>query len=109
MNTIVKFKSTHNLYFEVADWFYNDFKRFRIGSIDGLWRSTSFSYDILAIKNESPGNGHLQDVFDWFENSCRRDERSLRVLEVWNKKFKAHLIQKRGFKYVGNGIVEKTF
>lgn len=96
-------KSTHSLAFEVAEdpiseLLGNNFLKFRVGTCGGLYRATDKSYDILAISNESPGNGHLNDVFEWFENSCKRDRKKLRVLEVWNENFKTHLLTKRGFK-----------
>lgn len=96
------FKSTHKLSFEVADWITDDYKQFRIGTMEGLWVSTKETYDILALKNNSKGNGHFQDVFDWFENSCRRDKKDLRILEVDNKRLRKHLVNKRGFKCVDN-------
>lgn len=95
----MQFKTTHDLPFEVATWYLSsDFKRFRIGTCEGLWRSTDDSYDILAVDNGEIGNGHLNDVFEWFEHSCRRDKKVLRVLECMNKRFETHLIEKRGFK-----------
>lgn len=107
-------ETTHCLPFEIAPWEYNiqgapHFDRFRVGTCTGLCGNTKDSYDILAIENSSQGNGHLQDVFEWFEHSCRRDKRKLRVLEVWNKKFKKHLLKKRGFVGCGGDNVEKTF
>lgn len=101
------FKTTHDLSFETAPWIVSDFTRFRIGSCHGLWRSTDDSYDILAVDNESSGNGHLNDVFEWFEHSCKRDKKVLRVLECMNKRFEIHLIEKRGFK--GEYNLEKKF
>lgn len=111
---INKFKSTHNLDFEVAQWpvqfdINDEWYRFRIGTCHGLWRSTKNTYDILAIDNNKIGNGHLQDVFDWFENSCKRDNRDLRLIEVWNTRFKAHLINKRGFVEIKDDVVIKYF
>lgn len=91
------FKSTHNLDFEVAPWITEDFQRFRIGTVSGIWAATSLSYDILGIDNDKPGNGHFEDTLQWFENSCKRDNRALRILEVWNERLKKHLISKRGF------------
>lgn len=102
------FKSTHNLPFECATWI-DEFSKFRIGTIEGSWRCTKDSYDILAIINSKPGNGHLKDVFDWFEQSCRRDNKCLRVLELWNKEFKQYLIDKKGFVDIGDDIVELKF
>ena len=103
------FQSSHGLYFEVAPWLAPMFKRFRIGTCEGLWAVNNESYDILAIDNKEKGNGHLEDVFEWFENSCKRDNRDLRVLEVWNKKFMKHLIEKRGFTDIGGDNVIKYF
>lgn len=94
------FTSTHDLPFEVAPWEFDigeGFERFRIGTCGGLWRAKDNEYQILAIDNKEKGNGHLQDVFDWFINSCKRDKKNLRILEVWNKQFRKHLIEKRGF------------
>src|SRR5678816_1085685 len=107
--TATEFKSTHDLPFEIAPWepligfpFAKDFMRFRVGTCSGLWQSTKDSYDILAIDNESKGNGHFEDVLEWFEQSCRRDKKAFRILEVWNEKLATHLINKRGFTYQGN-------
>lgn len=99
--------TTHKLPFEVAPWINADFLRFRIGTCGGLWRSTQASYDILAINNGSPGNGHLEDVFEWFESSCKRDGKVLRVLECMNKRFEMHLKMHRGF--TGEYNLEKQF
>lgn len=111
-----EFQSEHKLFFEIADWMplpglpaASEFKRFRVGSCDGLWRSTSDSYDILAITNNEKGNGHLRDVLQWFEQSCRRDKKVLRVLEVWNSNFKKHLIEKCSFKDIGSDNVERHY
>ncbi len=100
MNAIT---TKHNLNFEVADSPYNAFdigsghKMFRIGTCEGQWGSTRDSYFILSISNKCAGNGHLDDVLEWFEYSCKRDNRNLLVLECMNERFYKHLISKRGF------------
>mgnify|MGYP006900773195 CR=1 FL=1 len=98
----------HHLDFEVSEWLFPEFKMFRVGTCYGLWRSTGKTYDILAIDNKEKGNGHLNDVLQWFEYSCRRDNLSLRVLELWNKRFMKHLIEKRGFKRIkkSNNVIK---
>jgi len=89
------FQSTHNLDFLNADDIpYNHFK---IGTCAGLWGSLPDSYYILSVVNDQPGNGHLTDVFEWFEQSCKRDEKNLLVLEVMSERFFMHLTSKRGF------------
>ena len=116
------FITKHKLPFESAPWELGDlmlkvgqdkvkpgeeFKLFRIGTCEGTWNSTDDSYQILAIINNKPGNGHFEDVLQWFEYSANRDKRKFRILEVWNEKLKKHLIKKRGFKAVGKDDVEK--
>jgi hypothetical protein len=91
------FKSTNNLPFEMATYITPDFTAFRVGTCHGLFGFDGKSYAILAVQNENQGNGHLNDVFEWFENSCKRDKKNLMVLELWNDDFKKHLINKRGF------------
>jgi hypothetical protein len=103
------FTSEHKLDFEVAEWITRDFRRFRIGTCEGLWRATSFSYDILAVENTELGNGHFNDVLQWFEHSATRDNRKFRILETWNTRLKHHLIEKRGFIDIGNDNLEKSF
>lgn len=91
-------KSTHNLLFEVTDWYLDPhIKLFRVGTCEGQWFSSTMAYHILSIKNNSPGNGHLNDVFEWFENSCKRDKLPLMIMDFFNPQFKLHCITKRGF------------
>jgi hypothetical protein len=89
MNVI---QTKHNLDFEVAPWepiipmpFTETYAAFRVGTCEGLYCTNALTYDILAVKNLNPGNGHFEDVLQWFENSCRRDKKNLRFLEVMNK------------------------
>lgn len=83
--------------------------KFRVGTIEGAWRATKKSYEILSIINSNPGNGHLTDVLEWFGSSCKRDKKSLVILELWNDGFKKHLIEKTGFKVKGKDNLEKKF
>lgn len=93
------FTTAHKLAFESSLWHRSDdFMLFRIGTCHGTWRSTPVSYDILNIINEEPGNGHFEDVLQWFEYSCRRDGKALRILEILQKRFQDHLVNKRGFR-----------
>lgn len=95
MNAVI---TEHKLDFESADWHRDPkAKRFRVGTCEGIYYVTKNSLDILAITNNSPGNGHLNDVFEWFEYSCREYKLKFRILEVWNLRFKKYLIEKRGF------------
>jgi len=109
MEAETQFESTHKLDFEAAPWIMGDFMQFRIGTCHGLWGVTDTTYDILAIDNREKGNGHLEDVFEWFENSCKRDGKDLRILEVWNGNFLKHLITKRGFQHESELNLIKKF
>lgn len=91
-------KTSHNLPFESATWPRNPaIQVFRVGTCHGQWLSTELAYCIISVINESPGNGHLEDVFEWFEQSCKRDGKALMILEFFNDRFKKHCIEKRGF------------
>lgn len=111
MNALV---TKHNLDFEAAPWecmgsIDENFTRFRIGTCEGLWATTDTSFDILAVTNSEPGNGHFEDVLQWFEHACKRDQKDFRILEVWNLSFKKHLLTKRKFKPQGKDNVIKKF
>ncbi len=94
------FHTTHNLDFEVAESPYPQLiphKMFRIGTCEGQWGNTSDSFYIMSVENNDQGNGHLNDVFEWFEMSAKRSNMNLLVLEFLNERFYEHLINKRGF------------
>lgn len=100
---VVPFYSTNQLDFESAPYPYQFddgrfWNAFRIGTCEGLWCCTEEAYLILAVRNSKPGNGHFTDVLDWFKNSCKRDKKDFKILELWNKNLKQHLINKKGFK-----------
>jgi len=101
MNAI---ETTHALGFEAAPYpsFFEDEKwnRYRVGTIEGLWNFDESNYLILSFVNSEPGNGHLDDVLEWFEYSAKRDGKSLKILSTYNARFYRHLIAKRGFKPV---------
>jgi hypothetical protein len=111
MNAIL---TTHRLDFEACPWesmggVDDNYVKFRIGTCEGLWSATETTFDILAITNSQPGNGHFEDVLQWFEHACKRDKKNLRILEVWNKELKMHLIKKRGFNPEGPDHVVKHY
>ena len=90
--------------FDEIEW-----QLFRVGTCDGQCRFTPEAIEVLSIVNGEPGNGHLEDVLEWFEYSCRRSGLPLRVLRFTNEAFKRHLIEKRGFTEYGKYDVEKYF
>lgn len=82
---------------------------FRVGSCRGQWRSTPEAFEILSIVNDKPGNGDFDHALAWFEESCHRFGRGLRVREIWNKRLLAHLVTKRGFQLEGEEDAIKRF
>jgi len=98
---MIEFRSTHNLPFEACPWpRCPEIQLFRIGTCNGQWTSSKDCYVIISVINEQPGNGHLEDVFEWFENSCKRDGKALVITDFFNKRFKKYCIKKRGFEVI---------
>lgn len=75
---------------------------FKVGTCHGQWGCAKDSYFILSVMNSEIGNGHLDDVFQWFEYSAKRDGKNLIVLECINDRFYNHLLYKRGFEPLDN-------
>lgn len=107
-----EFETTHKLPFMSAEYHqpiddgYN-WHNFKIGTCEGLYAFKGNSFYILAIKNTHKNNGHFTDVLEWFEHSCKRDHCNFVFLEVWNKEFMKHLIEKKGFKKQGVNAIKK--
>lgn len=120
-------QTTHNLDFYSVEWHVPEWakslldsfpdadkypqiewKLFKVGTCEGQFRVTPEAYEILSVINESPGNGHFDDVLQWFEYACKRSRLPLRIIAFTNEGFKKHLIAKRGFVAFGNDV-EKTF
>ena len=106
---MTQFQSTHKLDFECAEYPISpEWIQYRVGTCHGLWTASEGCYDILAVSNQKPGNGHFEDVLEWFEQSCRRDGYNLRILECWNQELKVHLVEKRGFEnYEEDNLIKK--
>lgn len=106
--------NVHRKPFEVAPWehpanFNNEWTKFRVGQCHGLWKSGDDAYEILSIINEEPGNGDFQMVLGWFEDSCRRDNKKLRIREILNSRFGESLVRKHGFRRDGRSDFVKEF
>lgn len=110
MNAI---QTSHNLDFESREWrpsepvanaYFrthlnpNNIQQFRVGTVTGQWfYHPKYGLCILSIVNDSPNNGHLEDVFQWFSYSAKRFKKPLLILELMTERFKKHCIEKRGF------------
>src|SRR5687768_2146489 len=95
MNAI---KTTHNLDFKATPWHRNPkIMLFKIGTCHGQYYNTELTWNVISITNDHPGNGHLDDFFQWFEYACKRDDRIFVIEEFLNERFRQHCIDKRGF------------
>lgn len=98
MNAIT---TQHNLDFEMCpdplQIFMPGLLRFRIGTVKGQYGICKNELFILSITNDQPGNGHLEDVFQWFEFSCKEYDKNFMILEFQSHRFYLHCIRKRGF------------
>ena len=116
-----RLKTTHNLEFYERPWKFglyinslwknkgkkcDTYKCYKVGTCHGLYTCSDKSFKILAIMNNQPGNGHLDDVLEHFEHSAKKYGYSLLIEEVWNKNFERHLITKRGFKKIKKGCIK---
>lgn len=95
MNAI---QTKHKLNFEACPWPKDKrMTSFRIGTCHGLYYFDDGCLKILSINNSELHNGHLEDVFEWFEYACRTQKLKLVIQEFFNKRFKKYCIEKRGF------------
>lgn len=105
--------STHKLDFELRPYNQQMIKNktyleFRIGCIEGLYTCHNKCYEILALKSSNKGSGHMIDVLEWFEASCKRDKCSLKICEIMNKRLYEYLV-KKGFQKNGKRDLIKSF
>lgn len=81
---------------------------FIVGTCRGMYIIDDSAYDLWAIGNSRPGNGHFDDVLQWFEFFCNRDNKDFIISRIENTKFRSHLIGKRGFAEHGPaGVIKK--
>ncbi len=109
MNAI---RTTHNLDFEARPWHRNErITEFKVGTCHGQYTTIKKSLVLISIINDTPGNGHLNDVFEWFEYSARVNKMPLVITDFFNLRFKKHCIEKRGFKEVPktNNVIKTKF
>lgn len=108
-----QFITTHKLDFGTAPFTSKiaekAMKRFKIGTCVGLYGVTQEGYEIHSINNLEQGNGHFEDVLEWFEYVAKRDSGSLTFTNVNDDRFKEHLVKKRGFIETTRNDVEKHF
>jgi hypothetical protein len=75
----------------------DDVYRFFVGTCNGIFDVNAEGVNIIGITNENPGNGHVDDVFEWFEYAAAGADTRLWVREIYNQRFKQRCLTKRGF------------
>ena len=107
MNAI---KTTHNLDFEARPWFRDKrVTEFKVGTCHGQYAFVEGKLTMISVINDKPGNGHLDDVFEWFEFAAEAQGVDFMIAEFMNPRFKKHCIKKRGFIPFGKDNVIKKF
>lgn len=104
------FQSSHKLDFRTSPWknplsvgpLWNEFF---IGTCRGQWRESKESYEILSLLNTTPGNGHFDDVLEWFSHLAKGKGKDLLIRQCWNAELKRHLVNKRGFASLGENVI----
>jgi hypothetical protein len=110
-------KTTHDLDFLAAPWTHpllpesvtDGVMAFIVGTCDEQYQLTKHGLEIVSVRNSVPGNGHLDDVFEWFEWSAKGNTQALYIRSFFNKRFKKHCIEKRGYTACGNNDVVKQW
>lgn len=99
MNSII---TTHKLDFEACPWHRDPrVTAWRVGTCHGQYEFVKGVLVLISIHNNEPGNGHLEDVFQWFEGTVKKHGNGVLIIaEFMNDKFKKHCIEKRGYKPV---------
>lgn len=109
---MIEFKTSNSLDVEiiVTNTPYEDYgfwKQFKIGTCFGTFGEADDSLEIFGISNSNKGNGHLNDVLEYFEYICAKKNKNLCFSHFENQDFKKHLINKRGFEGQGNCVIKK--
>jgi len=85
-----------------------DWRLFRVGTVNGIYRDGNNTYEVLAIQNDEPGNKHVEAAFAYFFTSCKRDKRDFIVRQVWNIGLAAKL-SKMGFTCINEDDYIKNY
>jgi hypothetical protein len=83
--------------------------KFICGTVDGIFTVEKERVVMIGIGNMQPGNGHITDVFQWFERACRELKKNFWIVEIINEGFYRHLVEKHCFQIVTNKQVIKRF
>lgn len=120
----IKFESTHKLEFYCRLW--NNpimdilmeagkktpyqILEYKVGTVTGQYyiNENDKEMTILSVFNHSEGNGHVRDVFEWFENTCKEYKYNLVVTELMNNDFR-DMLMKNGFFIKTHDSVIKYF
>ena len=100
------FQSTNSLEYKdrPIELFGEIMREFKIGTVTGVYSHCDEYLRIINIENSSPGNGHFNDVFDWFFNSCITHGRGLMFVAVVNERLGDHLCNQRGFEKLSDSL-----
>ena len=88
----------HNLDFLAKPWERDEsIVVYKVGTCHGQYTFTKKGIELISVINDSPHNGHLNDVFEWFEYAAKTQNLNLYIRGFLNNRFRNHCITKRGF------------
>lgn len=75
---------------------YRDTRIYEMGSVHGLVEITSDALNVIAIHNNTPGNGWFKRAVNQLEKTADRLNVKLRIVQFWNVRLCGWFI-KRGY------------
>lgn len=90
----------------IENWRLNSVMRcrnfvFRLGACHGMFDEEEGAVRLIAIANDSPGNGDFERAMTKLETRARGMGKKFQVVEIWNERLKTHLVSKRGYQDKG--------
>lgn len=82
---------------------------FTVGTCSGTLSKSKNELVVYSIINKNPGNGDLIPTLNWLFDMCIDDERNLIIMDVFNERFKKHLMFKYGFFQLANKHLFKDY
>lgn len=83
--------------------------KFICGTVDGIFTVERDRIVMIGIGNMDPGNGHVVDVFQWFDRAAKELKKDFWVVEIINAGFHRCLVERHGFQIATNKSVYKIF
>lgn len=87
--------------------FNTDQSCFSYGTIEGVFMEKPDVFEILVIENKRPHNGHFQKFMTFITDYCKREDKKLAFLEIFNKGLYNKLVSEGFRPYKGTGLIKE--